>query len=507
MRIVIITLLMLLAAPAARGQDQPARPNILLIYPDDHGAQAISAYGSVVNETPNIDRLAREGMMFRNCFVTNSICAPARAVVLTGMHSHINGVTTNAHEFDGSQTTFPRLLRAAGYNTALIGKWHLKSTPTGFDHYDVLIGQGPYYNPTMIRNGERLKRRGYTTDLITNLALRWLETGRDGERPFMLMVQHKAPHRNWQPGPKYLTKFDDVTIPEPPTLFDNWKGRTEPSHTQEMSIRDDFTAQDLKLVPPSGLTAPQMEAWQAAYADDVKAWAEDELDGNDLVRWKYQRYAKDYLRCVQSVDDSVGELLQYLDETGLAANTVVIYSSDQGWFLGEHGWYDKRWMYEESLRTPFIVRWPGYVAGGSTNDHLVQNLDFFPTILELAGVESPIEVQGRSLVPLLKGQEPDDWRKSIYYQYYEYPGAHSVRRHQGVRTETHKLIHFYRLGFWELYDLVKDPDEMTSVYNDAAYQDVKAELKEELRRLIQLYGVTAEADLEYDRIVEGWKKR
>jgi arylsulfatase A-like enzyme len=493
-----------LVTTAARGQDAAAdpRPNIVFMFADDHGAQAIGAYGSILNQTPHIDRLANEGMLFRNCFVTNAICAPSRAVILTGKHSHVNGVTTNAHRFKSTQMSFPKLLREAGYQTALIGKWHLKSTPVGFDHHDVLIGQGPYYNPEMIRNGEKVKRTGYTTELITSIALRWLETQRDPARPFMLMLQHKAPHRNWQPAPGYLDKFDDMTMPEPPTLFDTWEGRTQAAREQKMSIAMDFTAQDLKWIPPHNLTAPQLAAWNAAYDPKNRVMFDQSLEGEELVRWKYQRYVKDYLRCVQSVDDSVGRVLDFLDETGLAASTIVIYSSDQGWFLGEHGWYDKRWMYEESLRTPLLVRWPGHVAAGSRDEHLVQNLDYCPTFLEMAGVDVPNDVQGRSLVPILKGQSPEDWRESIYYQYFEYPGAHSVRRHQRVRTKTHKLIYFYRLGFWELYDLEKDPDEMQSVYDDPAYAEVQAELKAELERLIEHYGVTVEPDLEYDRIVE-----
>jgi arylsulfatase A-like enzyme len=481
------------------------RPNIIFIMSDDHGAQAISCYGSRVNKTPHIDRLAHEGMRFTNCFCTNSICAPSRAVILTGKHSHVNGQITNAERFDGSQETFPKLLRRAGYQTAVFGKWHLKSDPTGFDHWNILIGQGPYYNPTMIRNGARVKHVGYTTDIITDATIEWLRAGRDGDQPFMIMCHHKAPHRNWQPGPDHLTLYDDVTIPEPPTLFDDWSGRTQAA-AQEMTIARHLSEADLKLVPPTGLTDEQLARWNAAYEPKNETFRKAGLEGRALVRWKYQRYVKDYLRCVASVDDNIGRLLRYLDESGLARDTVVVYTADQGWFLGEHGWYDKRWMYEESLRMPLLVRWPAVVDAGSLNEGLCQNLDFAETFLEVAGVPVPGDMQGRSLVPLLEGRRPGDWRQSIYYHYYEYPAVHSVARHEGVRTARYKLIHFYRLGDWELYDLRKDPDELRNVYDDPAYASVVAELKTELERLRKKYGVTGAADRAYDELLESRAK-
>ncbi len=483
------------------------RPNIIFIFSDDHGAQAIGAYGSRVNQTPQLDRLARDGMRFANCFVTNAICAPSRAVILTGKHSHLNGQTTNAQRFDGAQQTFPKLLQKAGYQTALIGKWHLKSDPTGFDHWDVLIGQGPYYNPKMIRNGEQVKRTGYTTDLITDLALEWLGEARQAGKPFMLMCQHKAPHRNWQPAPRHLTLFDDITIPEPPTLFDDWSERSPASQQQEMTIAQHLDEYDLKLTPPRGLTDEQLAAWNAAYEPKNAAFRAANLTGDALVRWKYQRYAKDYLRCVKAVDEGVGRILDFVDESGLRDNTIVVYCSDQGWYLGEHGWYDKRWMYEESLRMPLLVRWPGTVKSGAVNNDLVQNLDFAETFLDLAGVPIPNDMQGRSMVPLLKGDTPRNWRKSIYYHYYENPGWHAVPRHYGVRTEQYKLMHFYRLGYWELYDLKLDPDEMENVYNDAAYADVAKKLKTELERLRKKYHVTEAADREYDELTSKRNKK
>ena len=475
--------------PAARGVQENARPNILFVFTDDHCVQAISAYGSKVNKTPNMDRLAREGMMFHNCFVTNSICGPSRAVILSGKYSHLNGFIRNGNTFDGSQRTFPKLLRKAGYQTAIVGKWHLKSTPTGFDSFNVLLGQGPYYNPPMKTAEGVTRHTGYTTDIITDFALQWLKEGRDKNKPFMLMYQHKAPHRNWQPGPKYLTKYDGETIPEPETLWDDYSGRGTAAKTQRMQVDRDLNSRDLKLVPPGNLTPEQKKAWDAAYTPKNEAFKKANLQGKELVKWKYQRYVKDYLRCIDSVDENLGRVLDYLDETGLAKNTVVMYSSDQGWYLGEHGWFDKRWMYEESLRTPLLVRWPGVVKPGSHNRDITSNLDFAQTFLELAGAEMPEDMQGRSLVPLFKGGTPADWRKSFYYHYYEFPGAHSVRRHYGVRTDRYKLIYYYMLKEWELFDLKEDPNELKSLTDDPAQADRVKELKGELARLRELYKV------------------
>ncbi len=468
-----------------------AKPlNVLFIFTDDHAYQAISAYGSNRNKTPNIDRIARDGMLFNRAFVTNSICAPSRAVILTGKHSHLNGQLTNGQKFDGSQQTFPKLLQNKGYQTAIIGKWHLKSDPTGFDFWQVLQGQGPYYNPPM-NTAEGVKKiTGYTTDVITDVTLDWLKNGRDKNKPFFVMSQHKAPHRNWQPGPKYLNKYDDIEIPEPATLRDNYKNRLEPASTQAMTIDRHLSANDLKLKAPGNLTPEQKAKWDEAYGPKNEAFEKANLEGDDLFKWKYQRYVKDYLRCIDSVDENIGRLLDYLDEEGLADNTVVIYSSDQGWYLGEHGWYDKRWMYEESFRTPLIVRWPGVTKAGSKNADLVQNLDYAQTFLDICGVKkSPKDMQGASIVPLLKGNKPKDWRKSLYYQYYEYPGGHSVRRHYGVRTDRYKLIHFYMLDGWELYDLKEDPNELHSLYGEKGYEKITSDLKKELTRLRELYEV------------------
>ena len=489
LRRMLVSLLWIAMFPlGAATQGRSTRPNILFIFSDDHATHAISAYGSKINQTPNLDRLAREGVLFRNAFVTNSICAPSRAVILTGKHSHLNGVYDNAVPFVSAQATFPALLQKAGYQTAIVGKWHLKSDPTGFDYWKVLPGQGDYYNPDFLTAKGRVRHTGYVTDIITDEALQWLETGRDREKPFMLLYWHKAPHRGWLPGPKHLTKYDDVQIPEPATLFDDYAGRTSAAKTQTMTVARHLTDRDLKLAPPangSPLTPDQLREWNAAYGPKNEAFRAADPKGDDLVRWKYQRYIKDYLRTISSVDDNVGRVLDYLDRSGLAQNTIVVYSSDQGFYLGDHGWFDKRWMYDESLRTPLVVRWPGRVQAGQENRDLVQNLDFAQTFLEIAGVTAPAHMQGRSLVPLLQGRTPSDWRRSIYYHYYEFPGPHSVVRHYGVRTDRHKLIHYYQIGEWELFDLQKDPDELRSVYLDPAYADVVRELKTELQRLRQ----------------------
>jgi len=503
-KILLFSTVVLFMANCAPRKDtiEKSKPNIIFIFTDDHALQAISAYGSVINQTPNIDRLADEGIIFRNAFCTNSICAPSRAVIQTGKHSHLNGVIDNIEVFDSAQVTFPKLLRQGGYQTAMVGKWHLKSEPTGFDFWKVLPGQGEYYNPDFRTPEGRERIEGYVTDIITDVSLDWLEQGRDKTKPFMLMTQHKAPHRSWLPGPDHLTMYDDVDIPEPATLFDDYSNRASGAKIQEMEIdRHMRFSWDLKVIKDSddslGLkvweqrkqrfTPEQLEAWNTAYEPKNKEFLEANLEGKELVRWKYQRYIKDYLRCIASVDDNIGRLLDYLDESGLADNTVVIYSSDQGFYLGEHGWFDKRWMYEESLHMPFIVKWPGVTAPGSVNTDMVQNLDFAETFLEMAGLPIPAEMQGRSLVPILKGETPDDWRTSIYYHYYEYPGAHMVQKHNGVRTERYKLINYYELGEKELFDLETDPQEMHSVYNDPEYAQIQTQLENELARLKEYY--------------------
>jgi len=475
------------------GQTKTAkRPNILFIMCDDHASHAMSCYGSKINKTPNLDRIAKEGMRFTNSFCTNSICAPCRAVILTGKYSHLNGVTDNALKFNGAQQTFPKLLQQAGYETAIVGKWHLKTDPTGFDYWNILPGQGVYYNPQMIEMGQRKNYTGYVTDIITDHALSWLKN-RNTEKPFCLMYHHKAPHREWEPGPKYLTMYDDVTIPEPDNLFDDYANRGRAAKEQDMSIEKTMNDKDLKLVAPKNLTPEQKKLWDAAYEPKNEAFRKANLQGKDLVRWKYQRYIKDYLRCVASVDENVGRVLDYLEQSGLAKDTVVFYNSDQGFYLGDHGWFDKRFMYEESLRMPLLVRYPREIKAGSVNNDIVLNLDFAETFLDYAGIAAPADMQGESIRKVLQGKTPKSWRTSMYYHYYEYPAVHSVKRHYGVRTKRYKLIHFYNdIDEWELYDLEKDPKEMKNVLGDPAYANVVTELKTELERLREQYKDTSD---------------
>ena len=464
------------------------RPNIIFIMTDDHASHALSCYGSKINQTPNLDRLAREGMLFENCFCTNSICAPSRAAILTGKYSHINGVIDNVAAFDGSRQTFPKLLQKAGYQTALIGKWHLKSEPTGFDYWNILPGQGVYYNPDFIEMGKHRKHEGYVTDIITDLCLDWLKN-RQGNKPFCLMYHHKAPHRHWEPGPEHLTMYEGIDIPEPKTLFDDYRTRTEAAKSYTCTISDEIVAKDTKLIPPEHLNEEQMRKWNAAYEPRKAEFEKAKQNEQTLIRWKYQCYIKDYLRCIASVDDNVGRMLNYLDESALADNTIVVYTSDQGFFLGDHGWFDKRLMYEQSLRMPFLVRYPEQIKPGSVCEKIVLNIDFAPTFLNFAGAAVPADMQGRSLRPILEGSTPEDWRRSMYYHYYEYPAWCFARRHYGVRTDRYKLIHFYYdIDTWELYDLKKDPDELNNIYGDARYADIVAELKSELRRLQKQYG-------------------
>lgn len=442
------------------------RPNIIYIMSDDHASHAMTCYGSVVNQTPNMDRIAEEGVRLDNCFCTNAICTPSRAAVLTGKYAHQNGVRV-FNDMDQRQMTAPKLLQQAGYQTAIFGKWHLGHggihNPQGFDRWCVLPGQGLYHDPEFYdQSDEKTVIPGYATDIITDMSLEWMD-GRDEERPFFLMTHHKAPHRPWDPDEKHMDMFLDE-IPEPPTLWDDYENRATAAKIAEMRIGRDFRERDVKYPRPEGLS------------DD------------DYKRWCYQRYMQDYLRCVQSVDDNIGRMLDYLDESGLAENTVIVYTSDQGFFLGDHGWYDKRFMYEESLRMPFVVRYPEEINPGQANDDIILNVDFAPLFLDYAGLETPRQMQGRSFRDCLRGEAPDDWRDSFYYRYYVHlDGGHNVFAHYGVRTDRYKLIYYYRNDpgprEWELFDLQTDPMEMCSVYNDPAYADVVAELKAELLRL------------------------
>ena len=474
----------------------PQRPNILFIMADDHAYQAISAFGGALAKlapTPNIDRIAQQGMLFRRCMVTNSLCGPSRATILSGKYSHLNGFVDNTigSHFDFSQNTYAKELQKAGYKTAVIGKLHLGGTPPGFDYYDILPGQGRYYNPEFINQQGQYEMEGYTTDIITEKTIDWLKTVKDSTQPFMVMMWHKAPHRNWQPGPNELGMYEDVTFPEPSTLFDDYSGDRQAAALNNMTIDKTMRMeQDLKLTdqPWPGLTDAQREQWNAVYKPIYDAYEETNLTGEALVHYKYQRYMRDYLACIAAVDKSVGKVLDYLKETGLDKNTIVVYSSDQGFYLGEHGWFDKRWMYKESLRTPLLVSWPGVTQPGSVNNAMVSNLDFGETFLDIAGTDIPSDMQGRSLVPLLKGEKPADWRTGHYYHYYEHPSEHNVMRHYGITTDKYKLIHmYYDIDDWELYDLEKDPEEMHNVYNDPAYDDVKKELHQQLEALRTQY--------------------
>jgi arylsulfatase A-like enzyme len=455
------------------------RPNILFIMSDDHAAHAISAYGSVVNETPNIDRIAAEGARFDNVFCGNAICAPSRATILSGTHSHINGVRTLADRFDGSQVTFPKLLQQAGYQTAIFGKWHLghggEADPTGFDAWTILPGQGDYHDPRFYVEGEERQFDGYATDLITDFSLDWLDR-RDPDRPFMLMTHHKAPHRPWEPDDKHAHLYDDVEIPYPETFDDDYATRPAAA-AAEMRIGRDMTYTDLKAEPPAGLSESEHK------------------------RWAYQRYMKDYLRCIASVDDNVGRMLDWLAANDLAENTIVIYTSDQGFFLGDHGWYDKRFMYEESLRMPVLMRYPREIPAGTVVDAMVSNIDFAPTFLDYAGLDVPDVMQGVSYRPVTAGETPEGWQDSIYYRYWMHLGDHGVAAHYGVRTKRHKLIHYYgrALGTagsidrdtdpcWELFDLDADPSELLNIYGSPEVAEHQAALHAELDRLMRHYG-------------------
>lgn len=451
------------------------QPNIVFIMSDDHAAHAMSCYGSKVNTTPNIDRIANEGIRFDNCFCTNSICSPSRAAILTGKYNHLNGVKSIDEHFDGRQMTFPKLLQQGGYQTAMVGKWHLghggDADPTGFDYWNVIVGQGDYYDPTFIEMGEEKQYSGYVTNLITDHCLDWLGK-RDENKPFMLMCHHKAPHRPWVPDEKHKHMYEDVEIPEPDTFDDDYATRSQAAVEANMRI-EDMLESDTKGKPPEGLTKLEEK------------------------KWKYQRYMKDYLRCVASIDDNVGRLLDYLESEGLAEETIVIYTSDQGFFLGDHGWFDKRFMYEESLRMPFVVKYPRSIKPGTVTDAMSLNVDFAQTFLDYAGIQAPPDMQGHSLRSVLEGETPDGWRTSMYYRYWMHlDDHHNVYSHYGIRTHQYKLIYYYaealgtagskdenRPPEWELFDLTQDYCEMNNVYGNPDYADITAQLKEELAKL------------------------
>lgn len=496
--------------------EKPTKPNIVFIMSDDHAYQAISAYSDELIQTPNIDRIANEGMLFKNASVTNSICAPSRAVILTGKHSHLNGKIDNLSEFDTTNVTFPQLLQNAGYQTAMFGKLHFGNNPKGFDEFKILPGQGSYYNPEFITSKGDTTINGYVTDITTDLALDWLKNRRVEGKPFLLMYLHKAPHRAWYPDEKHYKEFTKKTFPLPETLFDDYEGRVA-AKTAEMNILEHMhLAYDNKMDEEglkklniyygtarseiNRMTPEQRSSWDSVYnpiiADFEKRYPK--MNDKELTEWKYQRYLQDYLGTIASVDDNVGRMLNYLDEEKLSENTLIVYTSDQGFYLGEHGWFDKRFMYDESFKTPLLIKWPNKITAGTTEDEMVQNLDFAQTFLEIAGAKVPEDMQGESLIPLLTGQKEKWDRDAVYYHYYEYPGEHAVKRHYGIATKEYKIIHFYHdIDAWEFYDRIKDPQEMNNLIDDKAYADEIAKMKEKLKDTRAKYKDSETLDNQY----------
>ena len=494
------------------------RPNIIFIMADDHATQAISVYGHPISQlapTPNIDRIANEGAIFKNNFCTNSICGPSRAVILTGKHSHINGFKMNGDRFDGSQQTFPKLLKNAGYKTAVIGKWHLHGVPEGFDYWNILQDQGNYYNPNFVAKNPATKKvdttmiQGYATDIVTEDAIRYLEKIKDDTAPFMMMVQHKAPHRNWMPALRHVNKYDNVKFPVPDTYFTDHEGSMASKEQSQTIYVDMYEGHDLKMTKKKGnpelahnpwktdferMTPEQRADWDKAYQPKNDAFHDANLSGKDLDLWKLQRYLQDYLATIAAVDEGVGKILDYLKANNLEENTIVVYTTDQGFYLGEKGWFDKRFMYEESLGMPMLMKFPGAIKPETEVTALTQNLDFAETFLDFAQVEIPNDMQGKSLKPLLTNTiEDEDFRDAIYYHYYDFPAFHMVKKMYGVRTKRYKLIHVYDdIDEWELYDLETDPSEINNVINDENYDAIEVKLRERLNQLQAEYKVTDE---------------
>ncbi|WP_372743971.1 sulfatase [Lutibacter sp.] len=504
----------------AEAKKLPERPNIIFMMSDDHAYQAISAYSNHLIETPNIDRIANKGIKFTNACVSNSICAPARATILTGKHCHMHGKVDNVFPFDESQTTFPQIMQKAGYKTAMFGKLHFGNNPKGIDEFKILPGQGRYYNPIFNTNEGQITVEGYVTDIIMDMTLDWLKENKENDQPFMLFSMQKAPHREWLPAPRHFKEYTKKTFIEPETLFDDYEGRGSAAKTAEMNLLKHMNwAGDAKIYPElmkelglkdesgwdleaferevGAMNDEQRAVWDSIYGPVMEDFKEKypNMDDKALMKWRYQRYMQDYLGCIASVDENVGRLLDYLKETGLDENTVIIYTSDQGFYLGEHGWFDKRFVYDESFKTPLLIKWPNVIAPGITNTEMVQNLDFAQTILEIAGVKAPADMQGESLVPLLIGNYSEWTRDAVYYHYYEYPGIHMVKRHYAIITQEYKLAHFYYdVDEWELYDRKKDPQEMKNVVNDPAYADIVVKLKKQLTELREQYGDSSELD-------------
>ena len=521
-----LTLLLLSSSAWAQSTQSPTtkRPNIVFIMSDDHAYQAISAYSNRLIETPNIDRIAKMGMLFTNATVTNSICAPSRATILTGKHSHLNGKIDNDFPFDTTNVTFPQLFQDAGYQTAMFGKLHFGNAPKGFDQYKILPGQGSYYNPDFITKNEgTIRVEGYVTDIITDMTLDWLKEERNPTDPFLLFYLHKAPHREWLPAERHLEEFTQRTFPEPATLFDDYSGRGRAAKEAEMNLLKHMNwSGDSKIYPAvmrelgipgtsnwdtlafsrevGRLTPAQLANWTRSY-DQVNADLKESypsMDDKEKMQWRYQRYMQDYLGTIRAVDENVGRVLDYLEANNLMENTLIVYTSDQGFYLGEHGWYDKRFVYDESFKTPLLVAWPGKIAPKSTSSTMVQNLDYAQTFLEAAGIPAPADMQGESLLPLLTGNSESWTRDAVYYHYYEYPAVHMVKRHYAIVTEQYKLVHYYYdVDEWELIDRIKDPQELRNVYDDPSYAPVVAELHRKLEALRKQYGDSAEISQGY----------
>ena len=504
-------------------EQKSKRPNIIFIMSDDHAYQAISAYDNRLIETPNIDRVAKMGMLFTNASVTNSICAPSRATILTGKHSHMNGKVDNVSPFDTTNITFPQLLQKAGYQTAMFGKLHFGNNPKGFDQFKILPGQGSYYNPDFITKNEgEINVIGYVTDIVTDMTLDWLDNEREKDKPFLLMYLHKAPHRSWLMAERHMTEFTHKTFAEPVTLFDDHEGMPA-AKVAEMNIHGNMGwAADSKLYPEVmdelglkeqigfdklryNMEVGRLDSTQKAYFDEAYKPVSDDfkklypsMTEKDLAKWRYQRYMQDYLGTIKSVDENVGRVLDYLETNDLMENSIIIYTSDQGFYLGEHGWFDKRFVYDESFKTPLLVSWPNRVKAGTVSDELVQNLDFAQTFLDVAGVEQPSDMQGKSLVPVLTGDK-DNWdRDAVYYHYYEHPSEHNVNRHYAAITKDYKLVHYYfDLDYWELIDRKKDPLEQHNYYDDPGYADIRKDLHEKLVELREFYGDSEELSQQY----------
>lgn len=477
------------------GLTEGTRPNIIYIMADDLTTQAISAYGGIYKDiapTPNIDRIASSGMLFQDVLCTNAICGPSRASILTGNYSNKNGYYKNESggKFDSSQWTFPQEFQKNGYQTSLFGKWHLGSEPQGFDvfkYHNSAGQQGHYWDPVYNENGVNVKETGYATNLTTNFALEWLSSERKADAPFLMILQYKAPHRPWEPDRQYETLWDDIEMPYPDTFDDDYEGRELTAGDTEMTI-DYFSRRDMKLETPEGLEGREKLAWDFYGAKPGEIVQPEGMTAEEGRKWRYQTFIKDYLATVRSVDDNIGQVLDYLDENGLAENTIIVLTSDQGFYLGDHGFFDKRFIYEESLRMPFMVRYPSMVKANTVNEDIITNIDFAPTLLDLANIETEVPMQGKSFKTILEGNTPDDWQEAMYYHYYEFPYWHHVQPHYGIRTQKYTLAHFYyNIDVWELYDLEKDPQQMNNIIDDPAYADVVSDLKSQLKALMVKY--------------------